>query len=616
MDRGLKLAAALAALILLTAGLACIEAPAARERALDAKAGRIVSGMSAEERIGQVLLMNFRRWGRDADGNGIAMEECSDEVKRVIADYHLGNVILFGENLQDTAKSVRLVDELQSASIDAGGLPLLIGTDQEGGIVTRLGQGACLPGSMAIGASGRTENARLAGGIIGQELHAIGINCDFAPDCDVNDNPANPVINLRSFSPDADTVARMAVAMREGLAENGVISAAKHFPGHGNTVTDTHVGLALVEKSRTEWDRVEAVPFKAMIRAGADMIMSAHIQYPGLDGTRYISKLSGEEIYLPATLSHTILTDILRGQLGFDGVIVTDAMDMQAITDNFGETEVCVMALAAGADLICNPTSVECAEDVQKLQAIYDAIIEALDTGALDGARLEDAARRVVRLKLKYGIIGAGAEPETLERRIETACATVGSAEHRVLERRLADEAVTYHCERPYEKMELSAGEKVLFLIQYENKGSSAQYAMSRLEREGVIPQAETLVYLYDGETAVSGEALELMREADKIVIVSQLSAGSVGSNTNTDAVMPRLYAKAVEELGKTGDSAVISIGLPYDADDFPGLPVYIAYGYLGMDAADAQSGVITKKYGPNLPAAIDCLMGAFAPMH
>ncbi|MEG0756473.1 MAG: glycoside hydrolase family 3 N-terminal domain-containing protein, partial [Oscillospiraceae bacterium] len=288
-----------------------------REQILNRKAQTLLDGMTTEEKIGQVLLMNFRSWGTDAEGNPLPLEECNDTIRGIIGTYHLGNIILFGENVRDTEKAVRLVDDFQQSANQ----PLLIGIDQEGGIVTRLGQGTCLPGNMALGASGKAKNARLAGRLMGEELSAIGVNCNFAPVCDVNDNLQNPVIHLRSFSSDPNTVATMATALREGLGEAGMISAAKHFPGHGNTSVDTHVGLAVVNRSRTEWDAVEAVPFRTMIKDGVEMIMSAHIQYPQLDATTYRSQLSGKEVILPATLSHKILTDILRGELGFDGVV-------------------------------------------------------------------------------------------------------------------------------------------------------------------------------------------------------------------------------------------------------------------------------------------------------
>lgn len=280
MRKKSKISIAAGAVCVLAIALAAVAAPTLKEPQIDRKAREMVAKFSTEQKIGQVLLMDFSYWSKGADDKPVALTECNDTIRKLIGDYHLGNVILFNENTQTTENAVRFVADLQAASLAGGGMPLLIGVDQEGGIVTRLGQGTCLPGNMALGAAGKPEYARMAGDVIGEELAAIGINCNFAPSCDINDNPQNPVIHLRSFSSDPALVAALAPALRQGLVDNGVIAAAKHFPGHGNTSVDTHVGLAVVDKSKKAWNTVEAVPFRAMIKGGADMIMTAHIQYP------------------------------------------------------------------------------------------------------------------------------------------------------------------------------------------------------------------------------------------------------------------------------------------------------------------------------------------------
>lgn len=586
--------------------------PVFKEQQLKNRSAEIVAGLSTDEKIGQVMLMNFRFWGKDANDKPIALTECNDTVRELIQTYHLGNVLLFGENVQTTEGATRFVSDLQAASLAGGGAPLLICVDQEGGMVTRLGQGTCLPGNMALGASGKPENARQAGNVIGAELAAIGINCDFAPSCDVNNNPQNPVINLRSFSSQPTLVAKLAPSFRQGLHKNNVIAAAKHFPGHGNTANDTHIGLAVVDVSKEEWDTVEAVPFRAMVKAGTDMIMTAHIQFPQIDTTLYTSKKNGEELYLPATLSRTFLTDILRGELGFEGVVVTDAMDMQAIADHFGTSEASIMALAAGADLLCNPTSVTGPEDVQKLEELYADIHEALEDGRLTMERLNEAATRVVRLKLKYGIWDKA--PTPVEDAVQNALTVVGSPEHRAIERKLANEGVTYHSSLPYEPMQPAEGDSILFLVPYENKGFSAQYAMNRLIQEGKLPQVEVQTYIYGDDTEISADLTAQIKEATHVVLVSMTTSYSLNDPEDPEVKMPILLSQALLKSDRAASSAVISIGLPNDAESFPGLPLYLSYGYQGMNKDDAATGVITHKYGPNLPAAIDCLMGAFKP--
>ena len=192
---------------------------------------------------------------------------------------------------------------------------------------------------MALAATGNPEYARTMASIYGRELGLVGVNTDFAPVMDINNNPNNPVIGVRSFGDSPETVAEYGIPFMEGLHDQGTIVTLKHFPGHGNTDTDSHTGFPCIESTYEELKDFELVPFQAAFEAGADMIMTAHIQYPKIETDTYTSISTGEEVYLPATMSHTILTDILRGDMGFDGLVVTDALDMAAICACFGMGE-------------------------------------------------------------------------------------------------------------------------------------------------------------------------------------------------------------------------------------------------------------------------------------
>lgn len=293
---------------------------------------------------------------------------------------------------------------------------------------------------------------------------------------------------------------------------------------------------------------------------------------------------------------------------------MTDGMRMKAIVDNFGESEACIMALAAGADLICTPTTIISAADVQKLERLYADIKAALTDGRLSPARLDEAAMRIVRLKLKYGILEETQYQVPTAEQITKAQRIVGSAKHRETERKLANAAVTYRAKQPYAPMTLTEGETVLFLVPYVSRGYSAQYAVNRLTQESKIPRVNVQTYVYEKDTAVSNELSAKVLAADHVVIVSMTTAYSLDDPENPEIKMPLLLAQAVQVAGKAADTAVISIGLPNDADSFSGLPLYLAYDYQAMTKEDADSGVITAKYGPNLPAAIDCLFGAFQP--
>lgn len=298
---------------------------------------RIMETMSVKEKVTQTIMPDFRNWKEGEEEIGVT--HLNEEITSILSEYRFGGVILFAENVVNTTQTADLVKQFQTTMVESQGVPLLLTIDQEGGIVNRLGTGTSLPGNMALAATQSVDNAKAAGDIIGKELSSLGINVNFAPVMDVNNNPNNSVIGLRSFSSNPDIVSKMGKAYIEGIQQYPVATAAKHFPGHGDTDVDTHYGLSVVDKSREDLDKTEFPPFKVAIEAGVDMLMTAHIQYPQLETTLYKSKLDGSEMTLPATLSPAILTGIVREEWKYDGIIVTDAMNMQAISDHFGESD-------------------------------------------------------------------------------------------------------------------------------------------------------------------------------------------------------------------------------------------------------------------------------------
>lgn len=584
------------------------------EEQMSANIKQMVADLSLEEKIGQLLLVDFRKWETAGAYEVSDLEEMNDEVASIIGDYHLGNIILFGENLKDTKKATALVCAMQGAAISSGNLPLLIGTDQEGGSVTRLGQGTCMPGNMAIGATGNPEYAYENGSVIGSELAAIGINCDFAPDADVNDNPDNPIINLRSFGDDPKKVAPMVSRMSDGLKRAGIIACVKHFPGHGNTSTDTHTGLAIVEKTREEWEACEKLPFAAAIDNGIGMVMTAHIQYPELDDTQVNSKLDGKPIYLPATLSHKIITGVLREELGYDGVVVTDALDMQAISDHFGESEAIIMALNAGVDLMCNPTTMREEKDRKKLTAIYAAIENAVENGTLSMDRIDEAAGRVLLLKQKYGILDTAQYETPVKERITQALSIVGSKAHREIERTIAGDTVQLVSAGSYEPFQPGQKDTVLVLMPYESELYSAEYAINRLRAEGLLGEFHLELVSYTKKAALDAAAQEKIKKADYIILGSELYASTKNDATHWMNTAPQSAADLIAAAGKQSVTAVLSMGLPYGTDRYADFPCFISYSYMGMSKEDAESRTITEKYGPNIPAAIEKIFGLDLP--
>ncbi|GGW36633.1 beta-N-acetylhexosaminidase [Streptomyces lucensis JCM 4490] len=384
------------AVLAATAGLtAALTVPANARAATpdDHRLRALISRMTLEEKVGQLFVM--RVYGHSAtapdqpDVDANLKEIGVRTAAELIARYRVGGIIYFSwaHNTRDPHQIADLSNGIQKASLDQPrGLPVLIATDQEHGAVCRVGKPATLfPGAMAIGAGGSRADARALGRISGAELRAMGINQDYSPDADVNVNPANPVIGVRSFGADPEAVAGLVAAEVKGYQSSRVAATAKHFPGHGDTAVDSHYGFPVITHSRELWETLDAVPFRAAIRAGIDSVMTAHIQFPALDD-------SGD----PATLSHPILTGILRGELGYDGVVITDSLGMEGVRTKYGDDRVPVLALKAGVDQLLNPPSLDVA---------WHAVLKAVQEGELTEARLDESILRVLRLKARLGLL-------------------------------------------------------------------------------------------------------------------------------------------------------------------------------------------------------------------
>lgn len=306
----------------------------------------------------------------------------------LVRDYGIGGVVYFRRNIA-TAEQVRTCSaELQRAAEQ----PLLIAVDQEGGMVLRIEDGVtAMPGNMALGAVRDPEAVRQAAAIAGAELRQLGINMNFAPCVDVNNNPANPVIGVRSYGESPELVSELGAAAAAGYREAGVAPTLKHFPGHGDTDTDSHLALPVIGHDRERLEKVELAPFRHIIGAGTDAVMTAHVVFPAY-----------EQRDIPATLSRPIVTGLLREQLGFGGVIVTDCLEMNAISETVGVGAGAVQAVQAGADLI-----LVCHRMDRQVEAI-EAVTAAVLAGEIDESRIDESLDRLRRLKAERGIARAG----------------------------------------------------------------------------------------------------------------------------------------------------------------------------------------------------------------
>ncbi|MHB8596059.1 MAG: glycoside hydrolase family 3 protein [Ktedonobacteraceae bacterium] len=352
--------------------------------------GHYTSAMSQEELIGQVLAVGFHQPTPSQDSIDLLQK------------YHVGNVILFQRNIQSAQQVQELTTRLQSIAQEAGHRqPLLIMLDQENGMVRRFGKNTTIfPGNMALGAIGSEQIAFDVALATGRELQALGINMNLAPVMDVNNNPANPVIGVRSFGEDPRQVARLGIAMMRGYRAAGILTCLKHFPGHGDTTVDSHLALPVIPHDMERLEAIELVPFKSAIAAGmgrvgrvgsvgsvgsVDSVMIAHMYLPAL--------MQNE--MLPATLSHAVVTELLRKKLGFEGLIISDCMEMQAVSATIGSEQGTVRALRAGIDLVL------ISHTFTRQQGSIEAIKVALQNGALSEERIQEAAERVLQLKAR-----------------------------------------------------------------------------------------------------------------------------------------------------------------------------------------------------------------------
>lgn len=394
--------------------------------------------MTTEEKVAQMLIPAFRQY----DGNNVT--QMNAKMEEILNKYCFSGVILFAQNNKSTEQVVQLTDEMQKANSVVDGRPqLLIAVDQEGAGVSRLAEGTQGPGNMALGATNDSKNTNSMGKIIGEELNAIGYNVDFAPVVDVNNNPNNPIIGVRSFSDDPEKVAEFGSEFMQGLMSKNIIASLKHFPGHGDTGTDSHTGLPRIEKTYEELKQNELIPFEKCISDGAEMIMTAHIQYPNIEDETYTSIFDGEKIELPATLSKTMITDILRNDLGYDGVVITDAMEMEAITKHFNKLDAAKLAINAGVDiLLIPPVDTYTGEGIDELEKYIEDVAKMVDNGDISIDNVNKAVTRILKLKENHGLLEEY-NNEDLLTKIDTAKQTVGSKANHDKEWEIAKKSIT-----------------------------------------------------------------------------------------------------------------------------------------------------------------------------
>lgn len=539
--------------------------------------------MTLDEKIGQLVSVGVNATYEAQDSADFQW------LRRQVEQNKIGGIILFRGPVYE---SVHLVNRMQQLAR----VPLMVSADLEAGAGMRFDSTVNFPWNMAVGATGDPQYARRQGEVTAREARALGVQHVFAPVVDVNNNAQNPVINVRSYGEDPAEVARMAAAFIEGAQCGGVIATAKHFPGHGDTATDSHRGLPVINVPRSRLDAVELVPFRAAIAAGVGSVMSAHIGLPQIDPTTVSpipragvlrptyadSEVLTENATLPGTLSPQVLTGILRRDLGFDGIVTTDALDMSGLTIYFTPAESAVRALLAGADMLLKPSDPD---------ATVRGVREAVQSGRLTEQRIEESARRILAAKYDLGLVKQRLAP------LEDIDSVVGTAGSEKLAREIAEHAVTLVRDEahllPAAGLNASARVLILAVTNGEDRLWIAQPFVSTLARAG--RRIDVVVLDERSSDKEVEKALERAKGADLIVAALY---GRVRTGQSNSGALPDPGKRALDKLiDRKAPLVGISFGNPYLLGSFPDLKTYlVAYGdmpSLQQAAARALAGEI-----------------------
>jgi beta-N-acetylhexosaminidase len=519
---------------------------------------------SLERKVGQLMSVAFH-------GTRI-----TSALEAMIRERGIGGVILYAENFTDASSLAKLIEDLGRIAREAKVAPLFFEIDQEGGPVIRVGKGATiLPGQMALAATADPERSvRTAVNITATELRAIGVNWNFAPVADVNDEPANPVISNRSFSSDPVRVSSLAAAAVRAYDAAGFLCCAKHFPGHGSTTVDSHTGLPRIDVDRASLDRVALAPFRSAIAAGVPAIMTAHIVVPALDPTPD----------LPVTLSRPVLTGLLRASLGFNGLIVTDDLEMGALK-SIGQSAAGLAALQAGADYLLFRF-----DESAQIEG-HRRIVEAVRTGALSSARLDESYKRVLDTKRKFGILDGRRDGQVPDLAVNARTALD-----------LARASVTLLRNRDVLPLRGRA-----FAVSPANPDISVVPGQPSLGAALAEKRRDTIVETMTLHPSAS--------EIERLVAAARPADVAVVGTTNLFAYPEQV--ELVRALARTKRVAVVALRGPYDVLSVPEIPAYLcAYDGRGPSlTATAEILVGERKPQGSLPAAVPGVFGVGAGM-
>lgn len=503
------------------------------------------------EKVGQLFVFGFHGF------------EASNEIKHLVETYGIGGTIYFTRNVKSAKQVHKLSRSLMDMAKAAGKPNMFVAIDQEGGMVARIVNGVTLmPGNMALGAAGKAEGARATAAACGEELRLLGVNMNYAPCIDVNNNPDNPVINVRSYSDRSDVVCELGTAAVAGYQSARVAATVKHFPGHGDTAVDSHHALPVLMHGRERLDAIELAPFRAAIAAGTALIMTAHVCLPVLDP-------SGK----PSTLSKPVLTGLLREELGFNGIIVTDCLEMDAIDQHYGTERGSVLDIRAGADMVL------VSHTFSKQVAALEAVVAAVENGELSEERINESLARIMRLKQELAVdepllsweevepkIGTEANKATARQWSEASATLVKNEGGLLPLQRSASTLVLWPDIKP-----VSVADEML-----SGDGTLGDYLRERLDH--VVER-----------NMDSSDPLADLESFKQIVIVTY------------DASKHTLEREiAVEVVKRAGDRAVaVSVRNPLDLKLFPTVKAYLAVYECRPLALETAAKVLTGELEP-----------------
>lgn len=620
------------------------------------QAKALVQRMSLREKIGQKLMMAFPYWCEDNTPNcREGFLSYNDTVGATIAKNKLGGIILFASNLTHIDQATQLIAHLNRAAKRDDQLGLLVAIDQEGGNVVRLPRNVAtsLPGNMALGAAYEaTHEAHLAykaGQVLAAEIRQVGFNVNLAPVIDVNSNPLNPVINVRAFSDSPDIVRRLGNEMAKGIASQSVVPTFKHFPGHGNTVIDSHYDLPTVTSSREVAYATDLAPFRAAVQPGQAMsiVMSAHIQYPALDSS-YITTKNKQQIIRPATLSRVIQHNILRKEIGFRGVSMTDALNMQGIAAFFDPDDAVIKAFQADVDIALMPVTVSTPSDAHALSDLIERVVDAVNSGQINQAELDRSVERIILLKLQHNIVSP--QPLTLSYPAELPNNgnEIGNPTHKAIEQDIVRKSITLiknanhvlplnlaqkkvHIATPWQE-QADAMKKRFDELGYTAASTAKLSRLSWPEQQAAIDEANIVIvgttstappHFTDNSDVNSGIQKSLSSsnpfapgqmlrwhgslvfnvEEDFTPLVSSSTEKKMVTRANE--ISDSALARRAMEYAKSKQKTVIHLTMraPYDVVSYEDvadatIATYSYYGYEGY------------LRGPTLPAAVDIMLG------